>query len=52
MGFLFLSLTALTIAYIYWNGISLRSGLVLDHSQNRTVAANAIAERYVSGHLS
>ena len=30
----------------------LGSGLVLDHSQNRTVAAKAIAERYVSGHLS
>ncbi|WP_411837381.1 phage terminase large subunit family protein [Paracoccus sp. ME4] len=28
------------------------SGLVLDHSQNITVAANAIAERYVSGHPS
>lgn len=33
-------------------GTALGSGLVLDHSQNRTVAANAIAERYVSGHLS
>lgn len=30
----------------------LAPGPVLDHSQNRTVAAKAIAERYVSGHLS
>ena len=28
-----------------WLGRLLASGLVLDHSQNRTVAANAIAER-------
>ena len=30
----------------------LGSRLIEFHSQNKTVAANAMAERYVSGHLS
>ena len=30
----------------------LGSRLIAFHSQNKTVAANAMAERYVSGHLS